>query len=263
MRKQYPEDALFIGNFKSPLMDALKKADAIRSQEGHPEARHLTAEEQEIVNTSLEKIRKILSRALDATQTALDDICLDFHSSPETRLRYVKTLVAALNAIGPEITYTLGNYTGKRTHVWKAMAEDPTLSKDYNIWVEGDRVTIQMPTLPSRYAGNDDPFNQMFAAKVSACPNFPKWSSWHATFFHVHPVKGNGQSLRDVDNFDYKKTIDIIATAMHTSDSAHRFDMSMTTVFTDDYTPGVYIEIIPKSEKNTILPTPLAIHPKD
>lgn len=93
----------------------------------------------------------------------------------------------------------------------------------------------------------------MLAARIHLCPNFPRWQFWHADFIHVYPIKFAGVP-KDVDNYNYKRTIDVIAFAMRTTDDAIHFDMAMSTVFRDDYKAGVYIEITPRHHDQRKLP---------
>lgn len=257
-QKPNPHSDYFNGHYPSPVIEFLEKNASSWKRDDRPGAMPLSFEDQELVDQSLEKISNALSAALEATQAAIDDECLNFHFSNDERLNYIKTLARITNLIGSEITFTLGNYTGSQFRIWSTLADDSEIGKDYRIWVEPDRITIRMPALPVRYAGNDDPYNQILAAKLLEIPNFPQWQSWHASFIHVYPVKNQGYVLRDVDNYDYKKTIDVIACAMHTSDCATRFDMSTTTTFSDEYARGVYIEVTPKNPEKLVFPTPAA-----
>lgn len=261
-QNQNARSDFFNGHYPSPVIEFLEKNASSWKRDDRPGTAPLSAEEQELVDHSLEKISNALVAALEATQAAIDDECLNFHFSCDERLKYIKMLARITNLIGSEITFTLANYTGSQFKIWSTLAGDPEIGKDYKIWVEPDRVTIRMPAIPMRYAGNEDPYNQILAAKLLEVPNFPQWQAWHVSFIHVYPIKNQGYILRDVDNYDYKKTIDVIACAMHTSDCATRFDMSATTTFTDDFERGVYIEVTPKNLQKSVFPTPAARTPK-
>lgn len=116
-----------------------------------------------------------------------------------------------------------------------------------------NKVVIRIPFLPKRNYGNKSVVNQMLAAKLFEETSFPKWERWSAVFYHVYPTKTT-KIPRDVDNYDYKKTIDLIAFALGTNDNACNYDMKMTTVFTDKLDSGVYIEVTPKSLEFEALP---------
>jgi len=67
-------------------------------------------------------------------------------------------------------------------------------------------------------------------------------------FHHLYP-KLMTFTPKDIDNHNYKKTIDLPATALRTTDNAARFSMSAQSVFDDSVPPGPYIE---KSEKSSV-----------
>lgn len=111
------------------------------------------------------------------------------------------------------------------------------------------RILIRMPYLPKKYNGGKDICNQMLAAKIFHYKDFPVWQQWRADYYHVFPT-GTSNIPKDVDNYEYKRTNDILAYALGSSDNACRFSMSMTTLFTDKITPGTYIDITPKNSEN-------------
>ena len=118
-----------------------------------------------------------------------------------------------------------------------------------SIHIEKSRILIRMPYLPKRYGGAKDLCNQMLAAKIYHTENFPKWPKWKAKYYHVFPT-ATADIPKDVDNYEYKRTNDILGFALGTCDNALRFSMSMTTVFTDKLAPGTYIEVTQKSSEN-------------
>ena len=109
-----------------------------------------------------------------------------------------------------------------------------------------DCVLIRMPYLPAKYKSVRNLCNQLLAAKIYHTPSLPTWSMWQANYYHIFPTS-TSTIPKDVDNYDYKRTNDILSYAFGTSDNALRFSMSMTTIFTDEIDPGSYIEITPKS----------------
>ena len=109
-------------------------------------------------------------------------------------------------------------------------------------------------TLARRWKNGTSVAEKAFAALIyHNYDSFPHWNKWQAKFYHVFPEK-TSSIPRDVDNYDYKKIIDLIAFALGASDNATHFSMSMETVFDDSNPPGVYIEITPKSSDSTTLP---------
>ncbi len=124
-----------------------------------------------------------------------------------------------------------------------------------DIQVHTDFVIFKLPFLPPRGKGRraEDILGDALLAKLSSVHSFPRWDGYHAEFIHVFP-KDAEQSAKDVDNYEYKRVIDIIAFAMHFSDSPSVFSMEMRAVFTDELPSGVYIEITPKSSENAVFP---------
>lgn len=212
----------------------------------------LSGEDNRYVLDALQKICVTLTRMIDTTHNSLEHF-EDFCMSSDRRLRYVRLIANGIIRMGGEITYTLSSYLGERSHGWFTIVNDPDISKEYALLVEKDRITIRLPALQSRYSGNEDPYSQMLAATLSRYPNFPQWPIWHASYIHVFPTSYTGP-VRDVDNYDYKKCNDVLAFALCTSDSAVRFDMSMTSVFSDRYKPGTYIQITPNRIEPPELP---------
>lgn len=117
------------------------------------------------------------------------------------------------------------------------------------IHVEKNRIFIKMPYLPRKYNGAKDICNQLLSVKLFSLKDFPVWAEWNAKYYHVFPTSIK-EIPKDVDNYEYKRTNDILAYALGSSDNAFRFSMSMTAVFTDDIAPGTYIEVTPKSSEN-------------
>lgn len=114
------------------------------------------------------------------------------------------------------------------------------------IHISEERIIVRMPYLPAKYKSAKDLCNQLLAAKIYHTKNFPSWSYWHASYYHVFP-SATADIPKDVDNYSYKRTNDILAFALGSCDNARRFTMSMATIFTDKIEPGTYIEITPNS----------------
>ena len=140
---------------------------------------------------------------------------------------------------------------------WVAISDYLPESDVVQIWNEGDRIAIRLPSLPHRYRGNQDWVAQLLSAELHMCSDLPHWHVWHADFIHLYPT--NLKCIpKDVDNYSYKKVIDVIAFYLRTSDDALHFDMSMTTVYSDNYEPGVYVQITPTTIEDRPLPSPVA-----
>ena len=107
------------------------------------------------------------------------------------------------------------------------------------------RICIRLPYLPRRGHGNKAAVNLMLEQSLRQY-SLPVWKKWTAAFWHIYPANTT-KTPWDVDNYDYKRTIDILAAALHTSDRGGQFCMTAGAVITDDLPPGTYIEITPKS----------------
>ena len=57
---------------------------------------------------------------------------------------------------------------------------------------------------------------------------------------------------KDVDNFNYKPTIDYLAAALRFSDAAPSCSLEMRSEFRDDLTAGAYIQVSPQSWESTL-----------
>lgn len=119
--------------------------------------------------------------------------------------------------------------------------------------IHEDIAVIHMPYIPGKYKGNYSIINERLESKLRQCKDFPKWKSWKAEFIHVFPAETQWIP-RDVNNYDYKRTVDVIALAMKADDNCLDFEMAMRTVFSDEIAPGTYIEITPNCSKNAMLP---------
>jgi len=115
-----------------------------------------------------------------------------------------------------------------------------------------NRVVIRMPYLPKRNTTRSI-VTDALAAKLFNERDLPKWEACVVTFCHVFP--GSTRRIpKDADNYEYKRTIDLICHAFGISDCPLTFEYTMRTVFTDQLDPGTYIEIQPKSLDSAILP---------
>lgn len=85
--------------------------------------------------------------------------------------------------------------------------------------------------------------------------NFPELTNWQADFIHVFDP-ADTRYCRDVDNYEYKKYIDLIARKMGVTDSGTHFSLAMHNEFTTAIAPGTYIII---RSRISALPTLLAL----
>lgn len=86
----------------------------------------------------------------------------------------------------------------------------------------------------------------------------PELTDWQADFIHVfHP--DDAEYCHDVDNYEYKKYIDLIARKMGVMDSSTHFSLSMHNEFSTDIAPGTYIII---QQRISLLPLLLSCIPE-
>lgn len=109
---------------------------------------------------------------------------------------------------------------------------------------------IRIPKLPLKYFGTDTIADFTLSSVLARCPDFPKWKKWNADFVLIYPTTLRVMP-KDIDAYDYKKIIDIIAFAMETSDNAFSFSRSQTVYLTDKIPMGCYILISKKSSDCT------------
>lgn len=215
---------------------------------------HLSTQNKEVRDSNLASIRKVLNQLTAATDAELSNP--NIHS-PAFSSEYAAYLAKALLRLERVLFLGAANADPHVPDFWVELMLKSDFTDQVALWIEPDRVTIRLPYLPHRYRGNQDTINQMLAARIHLCPKFPHWKFWHADFIHVYPTQFSGVP-KDVDNYSYKRTIDVLAFAMHTADDAAHFDMAISTVFNDDYESGVYIEITPLHPDQRKLPPEIA-----
>lgn len=215
---------------------------------------HLSLQNKEVRDSNLASIRKVLNRLTAATDTELSNPSTH---TPAFSPEYATYLTKALLRLERALFLGAANADSDVPDFWAQLIQHPELADQIALWIEPDLVVIRLPYLPHRYRGNQDAVNQMLAARIHLCLKFPHWKFWHADFIHVYPTQFSGVP-KDVDNYSYKRTIDVLAFAMHTTDDAAHFDMSVSTVFNDDYESGVYVEITPRHPDQRKLPPEIA-----
>lgn len=118
-------------------------------------------------------------------------------------------------------------------------------------FIRMDLIMIQMPHLPPRTSRTNLAVESL-ASKLFQETDFPFWPRCSMDFYHVYPTN-IGRMPRDIDNYAYKRTIDLLMFALRSSDCAAAFHDSRQTVFSDKYDAGTYIIIRPESSKNATL----------
>lgn len=173
---------------------------------------------------------------------------------------YEKTLstgLAKLNNLFYKFCETNGyNPVRILQHPWESEkdGEIHTVATDtVEIQISGDMAVIKMPYLPKRGTSAHSLANDLLLARFSGMKGLPKWEACHMEVYHVFPSFVYGVA-KDVDNYDYKRTIDLLAFFFGFADTARTFTLGLQTVFTDDLESGAYIEITPMDVNSYKLP---------
>lgn len=167
------------------------------------------------------------------------------------------TLVMAYVSRIEHYVFTLTDYDAMFFDlIWEGIRKHKTaVCSSVDIQFQERRIVIKLPYLDHRNKKRRFSAGKMLAAKVyEEYEKFPTWPFWRADFILVFPYSTKAVT-RDIDNYDYKVPIDILASALHTTDNAVHFSMSSNTVFTDDLEPGAYIDVTPVDPENIRLPT--------
>lgn len=118
------------------------------------------------------------------------------------------------------------------------------------IAVSPTKIIIRMPHLPPRTSRNSL-VTEALASKLFHMTTLPRWPRCVVDFYHVYPTD-IPKMPKDVDNYAYKRTIDLLMFALQSSDCATAFRDSRQTIFTDVYPQGTYIIICPESSENNV-----------
>lgn len=252
-------------DYHSPLMEMLYANASASTNE--TEQVPAPGPNTELLQEVLEKISAVLKQAEQLAENELEAVrqgkATDSGALPNEYATTTANLLIRLE----NLLYTYSDSARFDSFaVWGYIREHRhTNCENVDIQFLDNKVVFRIPYLPRRNYGNNAVVNNMLAAKIFRVTDFPAWDKWTATFFHVYPTKTKNIP-RDVDNYDYKKTIDLLAFAFGSADNALNFDIGgKHTVFTDRLVPGVYIEVTPKSSKNAKFPewkTPRGRHSK-
>lgn len=119
-------------------------------------------------------------------------------------------------------------------------------SDTLDLRVEGHTVFLRLPYLMRRgQTGKCLLYDQLLSTLIRR-KDLPRLCGLHIDFVHCYPTAVSAMP-KDVDNWEYKRVIDIITYCFGASDCPMSFDLSMTTKFSDRCLPGVYVQISPKS----------------
>lgn len=208
-------------------------------------------------NLTLEEIEKVLGRFSAWTKqwhslSSPPDASIDRLVLPED---YTKRAVYYLMRIEKLLRMYADHIGQPRAVLGKQIASliDTSLPSEtdlYEIKVTPGAVHIRMPYLPHRNSASAA-ITDGLAAKLYVAAELPQnWKCCCIEFCHVYPAKVP-KRIKDNDNYNYKRVIDIIAYALRLTDDAGTIHYSMRTAFTDFLYPGTYIKL---SEKSSEIP---------
>lgn len=160
------------------------------------------------------------------------------------RRSFTKTLVKVLSEF-ESLLFLLARGSGT-TYV--KLMQEVSAEPDCPIQaqVQADRLIIYMQHLPSRSLTQLHHHTDLLAAKL-ALLEMPHWKIYNIDFFHVF----NSSTIhlaKDVDNYTYKRVIDVIALMLGSSDSARYCSITADTVCDDSVLSGTYIQVTPKAQ---------------
>lgn len=239
--------------YRSPLMDMLYANILTPSSENTPPE---TGPDQAVLAEVLEEFLSVLKQTVQLSEEELANVrnghCPESGALPNS---YATTMANTLIRLENLLYVYSDTARFDSFAVWSYIRDHrSTNCENVDVQFSENKVVFRIPYLPRRNYGNNAVVNNMLAAKIYQLKNLPVWSKWTATFFHVYPTKTKSVP-RDVDNYDYKKTIDLLAFAFSSADNALNFDIGgKHTIFTDRLVPGVYIEVTPKSSENEKFP---------
>lgn len=163
--------------------------------------------------------------------------------------KFIINFVSALSKLETNL-YTYAPIVGG---TYQSILEDVIALDDcpIDVVVHENEILIQMPLLPPKGVYKNTIVTDMLSAKLGTI-QLPKWKKWNADFCFVFS-KSMRRLAKDADNFETKKVVDRLASALGTSDSAGCFSMSLDTAITDSARPGTYIRITPRANtKSTV-----------
>ncbi len=206
------------------------------------------------ITATLENIELRLKRILSLTQEARKK---ERHSNipghQPLHVTYARSLANALYKLELLLYEYSSNSRQRYTSFGKHLADTEEEGVcSIQIHVHEDRVMFRMPHLPQR-SYKHDLVNIALTSKIYTVYNYPKWGHVTMEFCHVYPKSVHWMPC-DNDNYLYKRTIDLICSAMRLSDSPATMDLVKRTVFTDKLPSGTYITITPKSSEFTKIP---------
>lgn len=225
------------------------QADAAGSH--HPVLPERFREETEQIISILDEIRTLTSDAAAATDALLTR-CKETGLNNSTYSQAQDYWYQLANDIC-SLEELLWIYCDESWFSRNALTRELVTRKDLmgdtiEIQICPDHALIRMPHIPATRKKNFTLAEDLLWSKLLMLRDLPQWDECHAAFCHVYPVSVS-QMPKDIDNYDYKRTIDILSYSFGFSDCPETFSMSMESMLSDDIPSGTYILLEPKLPK--------------
>ena len=193
-----------------------------------------------------------LERAISVSKSMLEQ---DAETIP-AKIRATKnTLKAAVHRAEELLAEISLSYpiVQNRSHSLTAENADHIGPTPKLLFSNDDEFIFWLPSLPSRKRTTTSLIYQeikelLFSADL---PHFP---NWHCAFIHCFRPK-HIVGVYDVDNYDYKPTIDLIARSMLAKDSFEHFSLGLYNVSTDELRPGCYVYVTSRESQECFIQT--------
>lgn len=243
-----------ISDYSSPLTEGIYNADLATEDATQVTLRRpigYTERDAQVLLDVLNNINEWLSKAQKATQAHIDEITArsktnrKIFASPE----YFSSLAYYIFMLEQTLwLYCDAAWLRKMDKLRELLIDEETLSDTIRVIVDDGAVLIRMPHIaPTKQKPHSLP-EDLLLAKLTSEKELPRFSECHATFCHVYPKK-RSQLPKDVANYDYKRTIDILGSIFGFSDCSATFSLSLESILSDSLIPGTYILLEPKIQQ--------------
>ena len=202
-----------------------------------------------------EKWQQALGKALAAVEAAKKTLCQFQHTgeAPMTpaRLKSLQqSLLFANHQLDDIITTLTRQYPLQQRSFYSIAHGNPKLEPYLPkvIVDHPERLVIWLPALPPARRTVDNHVFKEFEGLLQNLGDRPQFQQWHCDFIHIfHPTSLRG--IRDVDNYNYKPLIDVLALALGARDCTDQFSSAQYNLLSEKLKPGCYIHVSKRCEK--------------
>lgn len=193
-----------------------------------------------------------LERTINVSKSLLDQ---DTETTPAKIRTTQNTLKAAVHRAEELLTEISLSYPLAQSHSRSLTVEEaetigpiPKL-----LFSNDDEFIFWLPSLPSRKRTTTSLIYQEIKELLFNA-DLPRFANWHCAFIHCFRPK-HIVGVYDVDNYDYKPTIDLIARSMLAKDSFEHFSLGLYNVSTDELRPGCYVYVTSRESQEWFIQT--------